>query len=469
MLLFISLLLLGMGGLFLPAASDMNEYYVTPTPGPNPDCPAGKPCHTLYEYARDNSSYFGNQANASLIFLRGVHNLNRSLDIMEMHQLILTGEKAVSNREYPEVVIDCGCETAVNLIDIRELSFEGLSFNFSIQEFRSFNIKNVTYFKQINTSIHLMQTYMVLQIVASITIFQSENINGHIAIFEYPSTENKVYITESTLIGLEMSIVGEQSGEVFLDTTIEESNVQGSVTINSVGHLTLSIGNCNISGGDIMYSCFAIVIPSYDATEPYTVYAVIEDTSFKDIENPVMLSSTSHTSNIVLIILQCDFFNTTAAIMTLGNDVNLQLMIQDSSFDFASGAAIYIIPGGNMTAEIIIHGTTISNCFTGLELYQFSDNNSSLIVKRKDSEIVNSSLGFHMASDGEIDQTDITIIHCKISNCDVALQLLADSNSLRLELQDSEIVNSSRGISLVNQAENGQTDVTIVNSIISNN
>ncbi len=50
------------------------EYYVTPTPPPNLDCPPEKPCHTLSYYA-SNASLLSNKENVSLVFLDGNHTL----------------------------------------------------------------------------------------------------------------------------------------------------------------------------------------------------------------------------------------------------------------------------------------------------------------------------------------------------------------------------------------------------------
>ena len=287
--------------------------------------------------------------------------------------------------------------------------------------------------------------------------------------------QNKVYITECSLKDIALQIEttdGDQPAGVMLDVTIKESNFQfaegnrlisGGLTIDSVGYLTLAIASCNISNSDRGIS---IVTQEYDDPKPNSVYAIIEDTSFKDTKYPVAVFGVSLSSDVVLFIIQCDFLQTTVAIAISGYGINVQLAIQDSSIGFASGSAVYVNSIKKMAAEVIIQGTTISNCSVGLELDQFEDSNSSLTIQIKDSEIINSSCGLNIINQGEIGQTDISIINCKISSCEIALQLqdVADG-SLRGDVQDSELVNSSYGISFVNRGESWQT---IIISIISN-
>ena len=476
MLLFIPLLLLGMGGIFLPAASDMKEYYVTPTPAPYPDCPPGKECRTLYEYARDNSSYFGNQTNASLIFLSGVHNLNRSLYIKEMNQLILTGEKVVSNLENPEVIVDCA-ECNITLYDMQEISIQVLSLSFSTKQFAGFTIEKVNYFTQRNTSINL-KTYIIFYRVTSVDIFQSEYINGTMEISELPELM-QMSIMECKLTCLEILFSYDRPGGI-LDINIKETNIVSEVSSGDwlaverrdafsvvIGHITLVITSCNIvtDSYSIYFLTVGSLIPKSD------IDVIIEDTSFRDSQFPITLYGGFNTPNIVVIIKNCEMLQTNTAITIFAVGSNIQLTIQDSLIGCASHTGVHMYIGGSQMVELTILGTTISNCLTALELDLHSAKNFSLTMRLQDSEIINSSRGLGMANQGQIGQNDIglSVTNSKISNCEIALQLLVDSNSsLTMKVQDSELVNSSHGISVVNRGESWQTDITIINSIISN-
>ena len=61
-------------------------YYVTPH-SPNPDCPSGKPCFTINEYAQGN--YFDGDDNITLLFLNGEHNLTAQNLIIDNKTLLI--------------------------------------------------------------------------------------------------------------------------------------------------------------------------------------------------------------------------------------------------------------------------------------------------------------------------------------------------------------------------------------------
>ncbi|XP_064386650.1 uncharacterized protein LOC135335166 [Halichondria panicea] len=86
--------------LLCPLSPEAQEYYVTPTPPPNPDCPLDQPCHTLsyYIYASNASSLFNDRENVSLLFLDGFHSLDVSLVISQLQSLTISGVNANGNR-----------------------------------------------------------------------------------------------------------------------------------------------------------------------------------------------------------------------------------------------------------------------------------------------------------------------------------------------------------------------------------
>ena len=177
---------------------------------------------------------------------------------------------------------------------------------------------------------------------------------------------------------------------------------------------------------------------------------MIEDTSIINLRYGLLYRAESpryrsqdNSNNVVVTIKRCEISNISQAVTLSGYDSNVQL-------------------------TITIQGTTISNCLTALNIDQHSDH-SSLTMKLQDSEIVYCSRGLSTVNVGENWQTEMSITNSKISNCEIALQLLVDSNSsLTIKVQDSELVNSSHGISVVNRGESWQTDITIINSTISN-
>ena len=90
--LFVSSFLLSTASVPTQVKVAVNEYYVTPTPAPNPECPHDKPCHTLNEYAQNSSSFFNNQTSIVLLFLNGRHNLTScNLLISKLDSVNFTG------------------------------------------------------------------------------------------------------------------------------------------------------------------------------------------------------------------------------------------------------------------------------------------------------------------------------------------------------------------------------------------
>ena len=95
--MFTFTLLLVLNG-FSPTLSGAVDYYVTPTPPPNPGCPIGKPCYTLNYYADHSQELFPNNFNVSMFFLGGSHILTVDFVIEGMAYLSITGSTN-GNRE----------------------------------------------------------------------------------------------------------------------------------------------------------------------------------------------------------------------------------------------------------------------------------------------------------------------------------------------------------------------------------
>ena len=478
MWLFIPLLLLGMGGLFLPAASDMNEYYVTPTPGPNPDCPAGKPCHTLYEYARDNSSFFGNQANASLIFLSGVHNLNRSLDIMEMNQLILTGE---ANLENPEIIVDCE-ECSIYFNGIQEVNLEGLSLSFTARPLYddSFKMYNVNYYMQINTVMNLMQTNVWFRNVSNIAIFKSLDTDGVMYVLsEIPNIKTEVYIKDCSFIDLDIAISHAVQGDVNIN--LKESSFvsqsrslgRGKIMVFTVpigpgepGHIALHVTHCHINteNGIIVTTWF------YPWNDSY-IEVYIEDTKIETIKTAVQLNNLGslflNPNNVVVIIKRCEILQSTEALSIDVGGSKVQFTVQDSLIEYASSNGIYI-SYSNMV-DFTVQGTTIAHCGTGLHLQGgYTDLESTMTLKIEDSEIVYNSHGLSIQQQTRQGDVDTSIANC--SNCEMILELQVKSGQrFTKKVQDHEIIDSSNRTSVVNEQVSWNTEINIAKCTISNN
>ena len=67
------------------------EYYVTPTPPPNPNCPSDKLCHTLDYYANNASGLINGRENVSLLFIKGYHYSETIFEIANVDNFTITG------------------------------------------------------------------------------------------------------------------------------------------------------------------------------------------------------------------------------------------------------------------------------------------------------------------------------------------------------------------------------------------
>ena len=102
----ITLLILVAAILFSAHSCKGQEYYVTPTPPPNPACPPDKPCHTLNYYSDNSSFLFTGRENVSLLFLNGLHESSgQSLTIKTVHTLIIAGVNDLFNTDDSQVLI----------------------------------------------------------------------------------------------------------------------------------------------------------------------------------------------------------------------------------------------------------------------------------------------------------------------------------------------------------------------------
>ncbi len=67
------------------------EYYVTPTPPPNPNCPSNEICETLSYYAVNGSTLLSHKDNVSLIFLEGDHSTTEYLYVQKTNFMTVMG------------------------------------------------------------------------------------------------------------------------------------------------------------------------------------------------------------------------------------------------------------------------------------------------------------------------------------------------------------------------------------------
>ena len=178
--------------LLCPLSPEAQEYYVTPTPPPNPDCPLDQPCHTLSYYASNASSLFNNRDNVSLLFLDGPHNFNVSLEIVRVHYLTIAGATEILDLEYPQTVIkylELHLETVL-VFNIEKVTLEHSII--SIFNVEVFNNQRTTYkhstfsFNSVNAAQILIgqskfmstETIFSLQFAANVTNTNISNLTA---------------------------------------------------------------------------------------------------------------------------------------------------------------------------------------------------------------------------------------------------------------------------------------------------
>ena len=83
------------------------EYYVRPTESTNTSCPAGQSCFTLNHYTSDSNNYF--KSNTVFKFLPGTHQINRPLQIRNVHNVSL-----IALDQTPHIMAEFSCEYKTN-------------------------------------------------------------------------------------------------------------------------------------------------------------------------------------------------------------------------------------------------------------------------------------------------------------------------------------------------------------------
>ena len=126
------------------AAAVDKAYYVSPTTSPGSDCPA-EPCHTLDYYASHGfEAPPTGDVCISLLFMSGVHNLSRVMDVsgLPCFKLTLAGTNSPGSRMY-EVIVRLLCEfeyclliqsTGLVIIELMEIHGAGKMFLAGVNE-----------------------------------------------------------------------------------------------------------------------------------------------------------------------------------------------------------------------------------------------------------------------------------------------------------------------------------------------
>ena len=118
------------------------DYYVTPSLPPSPDCSKFEQCHTLEHYAMNSSHFFYNRSNVSLILFNGTHSLTTQF---ESSNVTFFNMKPFSSDMEVNLTLSRGGELAFNEVDtlvLTTINIIMISQNLSARCFQVFTIQN---------------------------------------------------------------------------------------------------------------------------------------------------------------------------------------------------------------------------------------------------------------------------------------------------------------------------------------
>ena len=199
--------------LLCPLSPEAQEYYVTPTPPPNPDCPLDQPCHTL-SYYDSNASLFNNKENLSLLFLDGVHNLDIiSLVISQVRSLTIAGVNESLDNGNPRASIQLRLlVNNVSVFKVENIKIQQTSMN--ITDFEWFISQNAVY--NHSTLSILSATTQGVLITGSMFLessFRSTFIGNHSTTVQIANTVSLgAYLRYNTFTNTEISIANSTFG-----------------------------------------------------------------------------------------------------------------------------------------------------------------------------------------------------------------------------------------------------------------
>ncbi len=140
-------------------AQDSVEYYVTPTPPPNPNCPGFEVlCETLTFYANNSNSLLTNKNSISLIFLEGNHSTMDNFYARQNNFTIVTGNGKKENT----IILS----SFIYLEAITNLTVTNLTFNNCFTIFLRTSVPHTS-----NADIRLSMMMLLQELV-----FQNSNV-----------------------------------------------------------------------------------------------------------------------------------------------------------------------------------------------------------------------------------------------------------------------------------------------------
>ena len=330
------------------------EYYVSPIPPPNPNCPSDKPCHTLRYYASNSSTLLSGRENISLIFLEGVHNsVHMTLEISDFTLLTLMGssEFIFNNPE-------------VEILNLTAFIANGSSLvvkNFAMH-FSQFNVTNVSNVNSYQLLLNGVVSTIIANTVNSISLLKSKLVASQWLLFW--GYREPFYLSQDIDIGAVGFVQASVTVPTIIISNVEVRRKESILSIalallnSSVG---MTIDNC------VFFDSFGLLLGIYQEFEnPFSsVVLEIQDCSWHMCLNGIRLGVIN--TAISLLMSRCNFSqnNYGFVIYNIRGSANLSIFdsyfIDGSNIDSSAYGILFLNFEPRAKAELLLNNVSIVN------------------------------------------------------------------------------------------------------------
>ena len=433
------LLLLLSIGIICPHTStfcEAVEYYVTPTPPPNADCPVDKPCHTIDEYVEQSSEYFDEQASISLRFLKGIHNLTSGsimITDIELFEMMGAANATVS------VQIMCDkCNITVqngNLVKLKNMSV----------------ISNADYRDQTRTTVHIVDVNTVQK--NKVALQKCNVVFYNVSNLELLETEYDQSLLR--IIAPSTMSVTEIEGSIFYESKLQ---VERSIDSSSrTGYTIVNLTKCALRNTGLF--TFVFPDPSDNQIDSDAVVQLNIWNSTLSAQSVVpniasfgrIIAQIMNPSKFTINIVRSNISNYEFGIdITTVDNITVDVLISDTSVQFhgANFVAISIRAKANCLVNTGIIRSHIAN---GVGIHIETTDNSEVQTVIHESTILDSKQYALSVEAGMYSNASLHIAKSEIADSVTGILVFVDKQSnLEMTLEDTSITNTkTQGLSIL--------------------
>lgn len=422
------------------------EYYVTPTPTPNPECPVDKPCHTIDEYAQRSSEFFNDQASISLLFLNGIHNLTfGSIMITDIKLFEMNSLRAIRGvyTNYPNFTVSIRimceeCNITVQNGDLVKLEHILVISNADYRDQTRTTIRMVNISAVRKNIVALQKCNVVLYNVSNAELLEAEYDQSLLSIIA-PSTTSVI----------------EVSGSKFNESKLQLEHSIGNNLIT--GYTVLNFTNCILQNTGL----FTFVFPDPSDNEvdsDATVQLNIRNSTLS--AQPLLPNIASFSriivqimnpSTFILQIADCNVSNYESGVdVSTVDNVNLDFKLADTVIHFngVNFVAISIRTKANCLVNTDIIRSQIVN---GVGIHIETTDYSGVRIAIQDSIITDSKQYALSVDTGIYNNASLHIAKTMIADCLTGILVFVDrQTNLEMILEDTSITNTrTQGLSIL--------------------